>query len=313
VFDWVALEGDVVVCDLDCALFACLRGGDGVFSLFVSGLDAKLDAVLALQQEQAKRLERVEHLVAAVNPDDPWEAMSQISTQSSSKILRRNLIRLYGGEKCFLTDVEHNRLLPQDDQVVAAHIWPGCRRDNFEGDIDGTRNGLLLLRRIETAFDARRVMFLCDPFTKSIVFRVLDPALMLESNDNVVYDKILFKSLDQKVLTPRKGRRPSFKLLSRHANSAVHLASTNGWISNDLAKEMLEQIQLASPAMSRETTPPLESDSVLDFNNDDGADGGAAGAGAGGAGAGAGGASKDSKRHGKSKKRNKKFAGHVMC
>jgi hypothetical protein len=263
-----------------------------VFTRFASGLDAKLDTVLALQQEQAQRLERVEHLVAAVNPDDPWEAMSQVTTHSSSQTLRRNLKKLYGDDTCcFLTGAKHNSSLPQDEQVVAAHIWPGCRRDSFVGEIDGACNGLLLLRPVEIAFDKRQVIFLCNPFDKSIVFRVLDPGL----NDISVYETTTFNKLDNKVVRCDGQKRPSFKLLSRHANSAVNLARTNQWIDDSLAKEMLDQITLASPETSRDMTPPLELDSVHRDFNEDGA-GAVAGAG------------------GKSKKRNKKSSRHsVSC
>jgi len=99
--------------------------------------------------------------------------------------------------------------------------------------VDHPKNGMFLLKAIESAFDRRQVCFICDPFTRSITFKVLDPDLT-RKRQPVGSTTQVFEDMDGKRECFNDDKRPLFALLSRHAEcnqvrdaSEHHLQS--GW------------------------------------------------------------------------------------
>jgi len=76
-----------------------------------------------------------------------------------------------------------NKSLPKNE-VIAFHIYKHAfptHLDAFgidQAEINNPRNGLLLAKKIEEAFDVKHVCFLYNPITQQFTFRVLNPALL---------------------------------------------------------------------------------------------------------------------------------------
>ena len=91
---------------------------------------------------------------------DPWEAISQTTANSERKRFKDILEVEYGSPAtCMVTGVT-------GDKVLAAHIWPASARDSrleefglTHDDVMSWRNGVFLIKALETQFDKKRVGF----------------------------------------------------------------------------------------------------------------------------------------------------------
>mmetsp|Transcript_33242 Transcript_33242/g.68616 ORF Transcript_33242/g.68616 Transcript_33242/m.68616 type:complete len:232 (+) Transcript_33242:3-698(+) len=170
---------------------------------------------------------------------DPWEGLSATSTTSPD--FRARLLDFYGSTNCLLTSLNG----------TAAHIWPRSRGFSMPTGqgVDHPKNGMFLLKAIELAFDRRQVCFICDPFTRSITFKVLDPDLKGQPVGSTTQ---VFEDLDGKRKCFNDDKRPSFALLSRHAQSAIRFAMRQNTISDQDGGKLLESVLVSSPPRERE-------------------------------------------------------------
>mmetsp|Transcript_7362 Transcript_7362/g.11308 ORF Transcript_7362/g.11308 Transcript_7362/m.11308 type:complete len:251 (+) Transcript_7362:152-904(+) len=177
--------------------------------------------------------------IASLGHNDPWEGLS--STSSTSPDFRARLSAFYGSTNCLLTSRDG----------TAAHIWPRSRGFSMPTGlgVDHPKNGMFLLRAIELAFDKRQVCFLCDPFRRSITFKVLDPNLKGQSVGSTAQ---VFQDLEGKPKCFKDDKRPSFDLLSRHAKSAIRFAMRQNTISEQDGAKLLETVVVSSPPREHE-------------------------------------------------------------
>jgi len=160
-------------------------------------------------------------------------------------------------------------------KVCAAHLWKHSRADDMPllglspSDIDNPRNGLLLAKSIEVAFDKKEVCFLYNPFDQKFHFCVLNPSLLpiriyypdpKIPNDNNFPDT--FASLNNQPLQLPKGIFPYKRILGFHARCAFRKACPK-WITEERYQEFLLQESLAwkfsrdSPWYSEGAVDPL--------------------------------------------------------
>eukprot|EP00961_Rhodomonas_salina_P153130 2061775-Rhodomonas_salina.1 len=200
-------------------------------------------------EETQKQQERLASMVSTLssqiaslrhNEVDPWEGLD--STSSTSTSFRSRLKYFYGSTMCLLTPMEG----------TAAHIWPRSRGFCFPSSssvsVNHPKNGMFLVKAIEEAFDRRQVCFICDPFTRSIAFKVLNPKL----KEQQVGSTTTFGKLDGKCVHFDDDRRPSFALLSRHAQSAIKFAMCEKMISDQDGGQLLQIVVVSSPQRERE-------------------------------------------------------------
>jgi hypothetical protein len=152
----------------------------------------------------------------------PWDRESRRSQKEDQKF-KKNLKSFYKRSvdnrvKCQILNTPMN-----SEDIIGAHIWK--RATNGEGleefglvpaDIDNARNGLLLTKGIEHAFDHLQVCFLYNFTTNKLVLHVADTALLEES---ILLSKppTSFKDVDGRELLCPKGKLPYRRLLSWHA------------------------------------------------------------------------------------------------
>lgn len=88
--------------------------------------------------------------------------------------------------------------------VIASHIWKhktkGVGLDKFNltiNDINHPRNGILMLKDIEVAFDTKQLCFLYNPFEGIMSVKVLNPNILQKTISST--DKT-FSDIDGKTL-----------------------------------------------------------------------------------------------------------------
>jgi len=203
------------------------------------------------EQQRKEQLQMLRHLA---RPENPWAEMARTSAASdtsSQQNFRSRLSMFYGhGEsqkpKCIVTGVED---APDNFRVVAAHIWPRSAAETFpfktlENGVNNPSNGMFLHQTIEQDMDRLRVCFVCDPFQISAKFVVLHKGI-LEQNlqgTNFKYNDLQFKELKFTI-----EQRPSFQLLSKHAQQAFN-HSGNELSMNEQDVECFKAVlQVGSP------------------------------------------------------------------
>ena len=204
------------------------------------------------REQQLQRMESHLSRLSLSQNFDPWDSMSQGTSTSGRRQLRSNLLAMYkeNPPKCLVSGKTHDPSLSQSQQVVAAHIWPrrhGRRYPKDGGSVDDATNGLFLLHDIETAFDAKKVCFVCNPFQRSIMFKVLDQNLKTTLPSGCEQS---YAELDEKqICFADTESRPSFELLSIHAGFAVDegLKSANNWLGSSEARKLKDAISVVSP------------------------------------------------------------------
>ena len=180
-----------------------------------------------------------------------WDKMS-ISSQVSRKEnpgFKHDLIAFY---ECACDRNQHkikcmvlNMFLPQKI-VSASHIFPAYTRgkelDEYnleENDLWNPRNGLLLYKTIEVAFDRMECCFLYLPFDQSIHIKILNPALLSQRvwQDKHVsqippnHQSLTFQDIDDQKLQLPKDRYPYRRILHLHAKFSVKRAVKQSWMT----------------------------------------------------------------------------------
>ena len=163
----------------------------------------------------------------------PWAEIAPSSSRHR-KEFRGNVVCLHYGSRehpaaCMVSGVT----LSGEKGVSGAHIWPAASRGQGlskfgleAADVHGARNGLLLLKVIEDAFDRLRVAIEVMP-NDSFVFRVMDPAL----ESSTVSGLTTFGQLNDRALTFPGQQRPFRRLLMWHLSHAVNEALKHNWRS----------------------------------------------------------------------------------
>jgi hypothetical protein len=155
---------------------------------------------------------------------NPWDRESKRS-KIRDPLFKRRLIEFYDCKDTSNTRKLFCQVLNRSydsEVVIGSHIWKhetkGEGLDDFGikmTEIDSPRNGLILCKGIEEAFDHLRVCFLYDMFNTRLVFHVADPLLM----DKLVApsSSLKFRDVDGRELRCPKNKLPYRRLLSWHA------------------------------------------------------------------------------------------------
>ncbi len=194
---------------------------------------------------------------------DPWGSLVTQTSYTSKTSLRHALMNHYNYNpedkvKCMVTGIEDMVGGGERERVVAAHLFPRSRKEMFfawQGtikqtvcdSIDNALNGMFLLKDIEAAYDGQKICFLCNALELSIRLKVLDPQIKKQRPTRC--DKT-FEELEAVIIknpTITYTNRPSFRILSCHAQAALDEAESKGWL-NSAEKDGLDTIiQLCSP------------------------------------------------------------------
>lgn len=177
-------------------------------------------ATQQIQQQHASLLSNFSDLV--FNQYDCWLGGENPSvTTKHDQNFKTELGKLYqkGVQKhCMLTGCTSD--------VTGAHIWrkmtAGKGLSGFglsSSAVSDPRNGLLLAKFVEVAFDRQQLCFVYNPFTSQLVCRILDPAFRQQHSE-----------LEGKMLLFCNKERPFMRLLSFHAVCAVRYAVGKKWI-----------------------------------------------------------------------------------
>jgi len=141
--------------------------------------------VFAANEELEKRVRALE-----ATSLDPWEDLPSDSSRLR-KDFRNRVILFYNADdnaaaQCMVTGSRATG----HKGVIAAHIWPSAtkgvglaRFGLAPQDIHSPRNGMLLLKSIESAFDQKRVAFAYNSVRRTFDFAVLDRSLDLHPID----------------------------------------------------------------------------------------------------------------------------------
>ena len=180
---------------------------------------------------------------------DPWEDIPSDSSRLR-KSFRTNVVKYYHGSEdavaqCMVTgSVETGT-----KGVVAAHLWPfasssiGLERFGLtKADRHSPRNGLLLLKVVETAFDQKRVAFFFNDVSKVFEFIVLDQLLekntigsdvtcVNEGGDSrpVTFSDFHGRALQLPPAASTYGAFPLRRLLAWHFAQSLNKAMEFGW------------------------------------------------------------------------------------
>jgi hypothetical protein len=179
---------------------------------------------------------------------DPWEDLPSSSSRSR-KNFRISVSTYYHGSdnakapRCMVSGSQATG----DKGVVAAHIWPysslGLGLERFglaKEDVHGPRNGLLLLKQIESAFDKKQAAFFYNEARRAFEFVVLDKQSLNEQpihgvvRDGDAVVQVHFKDLHgQELQLPpgafERGAFPYRRLLAWHFAQALGKAATQCW------------------------------------------------------------------------------------
>mmetsp|Transcript_122662 Transcript_122662/g.392105 ORF Transcript_122662/g.392105 Transcript_122662/m.392105 type:complete len:376 (+) Transcript_122662:36-1163(+) len=153
---------------------------------------------------------------------DPWRSMSHTTPRDEK--FKPRLVDFYncGAQEGWVWCQVLREPLPSD-QVSAAHIWPWSTRGEGlhefglqEKDVNHERNGLLLAKSIEEAFDRKQLCFVYNFLNGKFIVSVLDDSIketkVCESSSKK------FKDLHEKELWTNEGESIPFRrLLSWHA------------------------------------------------------------------------------------------------
>ena len=133
--------------------------------------------------------------------------------------------------------------------LCAAHLVKHCKPELMtlydlpQDDIDSPRNGILILKELELAFDHKTVCFLRNPMTGALVLRVLDPSLVGKRIHPSSTSEIrTFGDINGCVLQHPAGNLPFRRILSMHAKLSLSRALRSGWIQNEEEIDMYYNI-----------------------------------------------------------------------
>jgi len=136
---------------------------------------------------------------------------------------------------CMVLNESHPR-----QSIIASHIWKYCTLgdglDVFGLDfsqLNHPRNGMLLAKPIEEAFDTKGVCFMWNPLQKKIQLCVLDPGLL---NKTVDPSAKTFQDINGAELQHPPNNFPFRRLLSFHAEVSLKHALARNWIDEEKYK-----------------------------------------------------------------------------
>lgn len=197
-------------------------------------LSTKIDEMKVEQQEANKAQQEAKQALQPVIDEYvilrqkrlvPWGRVSQ-RTKKEDQVFKSKLKEYYertAGKKhkqlkCQILDKVAN-----SEFIIGAHIWKratnGAGLEEFgltPSDIDNTRNGLLLTKGIEVAFDQLRVCFLYDMVHSRLILRLADDTIADEFIEHSDPPKKFSDIVDRELLCP-KNKLPYRRLLSWHA------------------------------------------------------------------------------------------------
>ena len=144
-----------------------------------------------------------------------------------------------------------NELLPYFS-VIAAHLlkreWDYLSRELADvDDVDDVRNGLLLYKPIEWAFDTSRLVFIWDGARNSFVAHILDPSILAvrlvekakavlkeryKTGDEAILGDRCFRDVHGSALVLPLAFSPWRRCLCFHAHLARDEALRQGWLKS---------------------------------------------------------------------------------
>ena len=123
-------------------------------------------------------------------------------------------------------------------ELCPAHLVKHCKPELMHlyglspNDIDNPRNGILLLKEIEIAFDHKDVCFLYHPLRLTLIFQVLCPALLCKRIHPLSTSELrTFQDIDGAILQCPPSIYPFRRILSMHAKLSYSRAFHCGWIA----------------------------------------------------------------------------------
>ena len=197
---------------------------------------AEMNSVL-----QRKRiLENALDAAVRVLKQDPWDNWEAKTSSTFSQDRERLRVELQGKCKklrCQVTDRVKN--------VIASHIVPFSEIRDYTSDHDlmSAKNGLMLVKAVERAFDRRRFCFVATSMKNEFKLQILDPQLLAE---RIAAGGEYFRDFDQKILNLRL-HAPSFTLLAKHASSALRKAERLKWIDAVRLEQLKPLVEFHSP------------------------------------------------------------------
>jgi len=217
-------------------------------------MDRKLDVQGKISKLMAKEVQ-----IAHRTRMDQWTSSKRSREESTD--FKNNLITFY--DCAHPTDLRQIKCMVlnqffRKNTVIASHIWKFCTEGegltdfNLEpADLNSNRNGLLMSKAIEEAFDVKGVCFLIDRIRPEELFiKVLDPNLMTKPvhpdavntsvSPTVPPTLLTFSDIDGYQLhcpladptDPSLGKNLPFRrILDFHAKCSYEKAINKGWIA----------------------------------------------------------------------------------
>lgn len=153
--------------------------------------------------------------------------------------------------KCMMTQEYFDR-----KEVKAAHLWPKKLADTMNSLVglrgnlvNNVRNGLLLCKSIEAAYDRGQVCFIYNPFSQTFQFRILDASLRRKRV--APGSTKTFQQLDGKALWLPSGKYPYRRVLASHAQESIwHAKEEFGFRSTDEEDKAIETALTLSDRVS---------------------------------------------------------------
>jgi hypothetical protein len=151
-------------------------------------------------------------------------------------------------------------------EVIASHIWMSKTRGRglykfglTVNELYDCRNGFLVLKDIEDAFDHKQVCFLYNALSNlpQFVLKVLDPNLLPKVIE-VSLAKFTFAEIDGFILQHPPKKFPYRRLLGFHAKCSYKNALKNNWISDEDAQGFVEFCNISETA----SAPDISFDGV---------------------------------------------------
>jgi hypothetical protein len=203
---------------------------------------------IALLTELKAQITNLSSLVMG-KPADPWTAISNHSSVSSNtqrqQVAFREAIRLYYNQpvnqpaRCLITGLSSSNI-----DIIASHIWPKTAKaaapyhfNLNDSDRWNARNGLLLAKPLEAAFDQQRITFEYDPFRQLIVVCVVDASLLTQ----LINGQLTFNDIDRKEIS--LPRWPYRRLLNYHAECTWNKSKTQRRASKPSIDYKLQQYE----------------------------------------------------------------------
>lgn len=172
-----------------------------------------------------------------VSEHDIWTERGR--SQAEQEGFKRSLAKYYKRKsiwrmkqlKCMITDEWHDY-----SDVIASHIWMASEgrllyKFNLAyADLYSPRNGFLVLKDIENAFDRKHLCFLYNPYgddAGKFRIKVLDPVIV----DMVItHSAKKFQDIDGAFLQCSLVKTPFKRILGFHARYSYRYAVSKGWL-----------------------------------------------------------------------------------